>query len=77
MMVVMGVWRELWFGVCMYLSAMAGMCIGTLLFMPITSSGPEETNAAMFSGAIIGMLVGTVAWLAYRYNKAPSKSSNV
>ena len=51
--------RELGYGVVMFLSAMAGMLICATLFPTLDGAPVQES--------VIGAILGAASWLAYKY----------
>jgi hypothetical protein len=62
--------RELGYGVLFYMSAISGAVICGTLWSNGISHGPEENAEWLVEGAIGGALIGSAAWLYFKYNPA-------
>jgi hypothetical protein len=64
-----GAFRELAYGVLMFLCALGGASVVILLaplHYPMPSHTPQPFNGVPVIEAITGAILGTIAWLAYK-----------
>jgi hypothetical protein len=60
--------RELGYGVCFFMSAALGGFLGlTCLVSPIRGGTHESQRWEDVTAIVFGVIVGSLAWLAYKY----------
>jgi hypothetical protein len=69
-------YRSLMAGFCFFWSMVFGGAIGMFCFMPPISSGDRETDVWHTAGrAVVGVVLGGIAWKAWEDRHAPLRNS--